>query len=1106
MKKTLSLLLVLAMVLTSFTAVFAADETEKTPGEILEQIGVLKGNTEGGLMLDKEVSRRDMVVLLSRLLGQEDEAKNFSGDTTFKDVKDTTDPDYDSYYVSYIAWAQANKLTNGVDESGEVFSPKRSQTEQEVLAYLLRALGYGFDEVKWEDVVAKAAELKLIDDAKADYSKAATREVLAKLSLQALKTKVKDSDKTLAEKLEITLPEAAKLEVKEVKADNLKEIKVVFNKSVDEESAVDENNYETDAGNIADINYSADDHTATILLDEAMKNKEEYELTIDGVKDAKTVLDVTKDFTVADNAIPEVVDVVGLGTKAVKVVMSEPVDGAKATNFKLDGKSAYGSVEVAAGRDIILKTYSDVSVGDHELTVSGLKDFAGFKLVESKHSFTVVEDKDAPTVTETRATLEKVVVTFSEDIDTVSKNNVYWKNGSTKNYADSAKRLAGNKFEFTFEGNKGLPVYETTLYIEGVKDYSGNKMATTEVVVKASIDETRPTVRKVEVKSSGKVIVVTFSKSVNTSSSKDEKGSALNRDNYKITDSDDNKQTISDITNPKKDNKTIEIELGTALKSSKDYTIKISGIKDNNKYPNYMVDYSETLSATEYNAPKLARVSVKQEDEKDERTFKVSLYFDKAMDLATLSDPANYLIATKKAGASDDTATNKLLSKFDDYDVDIKDSDGKIVLLTIVTDKDDDLAVAGVAGLGIKGSNGKEISNYGRIVPDTEGEEFVLKTAKATDRDEVELVFNLEVGEAPTSAFSVTGVGIEDVDVDGDTVTIKLSSDLDADVTNKLSITKSKVLAYDGTELIATTGQDLTDLELKDEVSPKIKAADILKEDVVGTTIKITVTFDEKLGTYASNWDDDLSVKAINGGKDITFTGEPVLDSGNPTNKLKLTVDLTQENLKNIDKTAFEVSTEDARYIEDAHQNVAADSSARTGIFEGIQDRVKNGGNEAAAEAAVKALEVAAEKDLTAKENLEAAEKAVTDAKVAVDKVSDTTVKAGLNARIVVAENKVKEARTKFDDELAVAAARTTVEKATYAKAPNTVINEDLAKTYVDDIIKGLDLKGVTYEINKVGFTAPTVGGDGSYIFNVKLSKGVATVTTNNITLEITAQ
>ncbi|MBU5436982.1 hypothetical protein KQI42_03110 [Tissierella sp. MSJ-40] len=938
MKRTLSLVLALVMVLGSFTGVFAAEtKAEKVNApEFLKKVGVLEGNDNGDLMLDKNLKRRDTVVLLSRLMGVEDVAKKFPAADDVLTFKDITDANY----KGYLAWSVSNKLIEG--HTPERFGFNEFITAQQYATILLRALGYEVNDDAYAKIMDTAKELGILKNVEAEAKTEITRAQMAEMTFNALGVKMKDKDETLANKLGITLPTPEKLEVVEVKADNLKEIKVVLNKAVNEESAVDLNNYETNAGDIADINYSADNNTIVILLDKAMKNKDKYELTIDGVKDDKNVLDVKKEFVALDNAIPEVVEVVALGTKAVKVVMSEPVDGAKASNFKLDGKSAYGSVEVAAGRDIILKTYSDVSIGEHELTVSGLKDFAGFKSVETKHSFTVEEDKEAPTVSEVKATLERVVITFSEDVDTISKNNVYWKNGSTKNYADSAKRLAGNKFEFAFNGSKGLPVHETTLYVEGVKDYSGNKMASTEVAVKASIDETRPVVRKVEVKNSGKTIVVTFSKSVNTSAAKDEKGSALRIDNYKVTDADDNKVTISEITNPKKDNKTFEIELGKALSSSKDYTLKISGIKDNNKYPNYMVDYSEKLLATEYNAPTLKNVSIgKYETSGDERKVEVTLYFDKAMDVATLGDPANYLVATKKEGTSDDNATNKVLSKFDDYDIDVKDSDGKIVVLTVVTDKSDRLEVVGVAGLGLKGANGKELTNYGKIVTPKETK-FALKSATATKRDKIEVEFTLEVKEAPVAAFSVDGVGIEDVTIDGTTVTIKLSDDLYADAHNKLAI-NDRVLAYDGTKFDGLkeikTG-DLTeyinyDGILKDEISPKLKSADA---KVVGNEIQITLIFDEalKAGLVASDVKGDLKVSTITEGKTVTI--QDVKEVRNEKNelveeKLLVTVDVNDSKLKDIDKTAFLVEVKDARYIVDKTKgNKAENASARTGI------------------------------------------------------------------------------------------------------------------------------------------------------------------------------
>ncbi len=78
MKKHLSIILALIMVLSTFTPAFGTnDEKElyEQAGEILKNIGVLEGSKSGDLMLNNKLKRQDMVVLISRLYKQEDKAK-----------------------------------------------------------------------------------------------------------------------------------------------------------------------------------------------------------------------------------------------------------------------------------------------------------------------------------------------------------------------------------------------------------------------------------------------------------------------------------------------------------------------------------------------------------------------------------------------------------------------------------------------------------------------------------------------------------------------------------------------------------------------------------------------------------------------------------------------------------------------------------------------------------------------------------------------------------------------------------------------------------------------------------------------------------------------
>ncbi len=162
------------------------------------------------------------------------------------------------------------------------------------------------------------------------------------------------------------MPEPEVLEVVEVYADNLKEIKVVFNKDVESE-LLNLDLYETDAGELEDA-FVENDNVLVLVLEDAMDNKKIIELTIDGTED----VDGVYEFTAYDNEIPEVVEVVALGTKAVKVVMSEPIESASTKDFRIDGKAVYGTTEVV-GREIVVKTYNSLSVGEHELTIRKIR-------------------------------------------------------------------------------------------------------------------------------------------------------------------------------------------------------------------------------------------------------------------------------------------------------------------------------------------------------------------------------------------------------------------------------------------------------------------------------------------------------------------------------------------------------------------------------------------------------------------------------------------------------------------------------------------------------------------------------------------------------------
>lgn len=822
-KRILSLVLALVMVLGTFGTVFAADTVQKDAAEFLAEAKVLLGDDKGNLNLDLKLERRDMVILLSRLMGDEEVASKFpvsEESPTWEDART------DAYYVPFFAWAQVNKFFAG--KTVKEFGPREAITAQDYAVVLLRALGYDVEgHDAWKAALADAKKLGILANVEVEDATEITRGQMSVMTLNALAVNVKDSTKTLAETLEIKLPVPAVLEA-EVVADNLKEIKVVFNKDVDAD-LLNLELYSTTAGEIEHA--VIEDGNVVVLTLKGNMTKKAYSLTIKGTKE----VDGKYNFTAGDNAIPAVESVVGLGTKALKVTMTEPIkDTKKVSNFTIDGKAVYGSVNVI-GREIIIKTYNALSVGEHDLTVSSLEDYAGFKSLATTVTFEVVEDKEAPTVVEVEApALEKVIVTFSEEVDAATVNNKTIYHGN-KVYPTSHKALTGNKYEFTFEGSKGLPLHETTIYVSGVADYSGNKMVAAEVAVKAVVDLTRPEVEEVTLSADRKVVTVKFTKNVELKDAK-----------FTILDKKDNKLII---VNTEKLAKSAKLTLGKALTLDGEYTLKITDVKDTNKYANYMADYSELISVSDVGQPNLALAEKTLDPGKkdEDAVYTLTLSFDKAMDFSTVSDPANYLVEVDGVIKPLSTLSNS---------IDILDSDGRKVEVKIYAEKDSKgkyIDVTGIAGLELKAANGKTISNYGKMEYFA-SEVFKNTKAVATAKDKVKVTFNQVVvnDKLDADVFTLTDgtktYEIDDVAISGKNVTLTLKDkvELPADTKDvRLKIAENEIKGYGNVELEETI------LTLKDELAPSI-----VKDGVSGVAtsnkVVLTVKFDEDLFNFSN--------------------------------------------------------------------------------------------------------------------------------------------------------------------------------------------------------------------------------------------------------------
>ncbi|MGE7752555.1 S-layer homology domain-containing protein [Lysinibacillus fusiformis] len=1062
--------------------------------------GIFEGVSATEFAPNKQLTRSEAAKILVDAFGLEGE-----GDLSeFADAS-TVKP----WAKSYLEIAVANGVIKGSEANGKTnLNPNAPITRQDFAVVFSRTIE-NVDATpkvdKIEVVDAKTLNVTLSDGTKETVT-------LEKALEPNKETEVTFKIKDVEYKAKVTYVVTTATAVKSVSATNLKEVVVEFDGTVDKETAEDESNYALKSGKtIKSVSLSDDKKTATVTLTDKLTNNKADAISISNVKAGDKEINVKNvEFTTVDNKIPEVTGIKSLGTKAVKVTLSEPVENLSATNFTLDGKAYFGNVVMGAGnKSVILTPYttSTLSVGDHKLTVSGAKDFAGFVSLNSTHEFKVVEDKDAPTITEATATLETVTLTFSEDVDmdTVKASNVYWKSGDSKKEASEFERIADNKYKFVFKGaDKTLPTGKVDVYVEDVKDYSDNKIAKdTKVTVTPEIDQTRPEVRKVT-SVDEKTIKVTFSKTV-------DKETAEKAGNYTVTDKDGKVVSVDKVTVDSKDSKSVIIDLYSKV-SVGENTITIKNVKDSTKLNNTMLDYTGKFTRSDKEGPKFETVI-----NADAKAKRVVLKFDKKMDAASLADSSNYLVRIDGTlqTLTDDVATLSV------------SNDATVVTITFAeTIKGNDVQFAtgktsGKANIGelqvmgVKDTSGNvhdKFNGKDNIIDLTVGttklalakidKDYDAKyTAELVDRKTVKVKFSTVIKSASSNAFTSNTHKIDSIQVDGtSTVTVKFKDEIKTDGSDlNLVANLSKFVDVADNEGPVREETISHTTNLLDSVKPVLDGEPVVKDAT------ITFTFSESLkaGGSADVLATDLTVTRVSDNKDLAISDYSV--AVNDKKQVVITLSDKREAA-----TAYKVTVKNAKYIIDSSvkKNAIADFSKTTA--DKVQTDSTIGENTAAQ--ALKALN----------EGIEAGTATVAQYTAAtITKVTDANltdvnaaVKAGKTAAakdLTVAE--IQALVNKYlADEAAKAVladlntAKAAVEGATYTL--ETADSEETAATKVKAAVEALTAvssKSFTAVVTKVSYTPATATTtDGEYKFTVKLTAADSqNVTTDTVTVVI---
>lgn len=941
MKKILSVALSTAMAFSMFASV-AFGDTAVSPQQQFDALkakGIFNGYPDGTAGLDKDMTRAEFAKVITKLLG----LKEITGTLSYTDKNYTAK----NWAVPYIEAVTAAGIMEGKNVEKKIFDFNGKVTVSEMATILTRALDLEIPAETnntapaWAKGYVQAAINAGLVDANTNFTANASRELLVGAayaideaqSLKVTKYEVSEGGKVVTftisdgETVKVTLDKAleanketevkftykeksftekvtyvveAATKVQSASSVNLKEVDVAFDGKVDKATATDKNNYSVDNNSkgIKSITLLADGKTARLLLNESSKFTQgtTYKVVVKNVKSSTgTVLPQGEvSFTSADNVLPTVTEVKALGTKVIKVTFSEPVVAPSSSNFQLDDKAFVGSVTPGANqREVILRDYTGtISEGAHKLTTSMIEDFAGLKSLAATTDFTVAADTEGPKVTEISATLEKVTVTFDEEIDpaSVTNDSFYWKSGSS-NKTGTVTQVASNVYEVVFNTDNRLPGYESTLFVE-VKDYSGNANAVKEHKINATVDLVRPQVVETTFGDRGnKTVTVRFDKAVTAS---DKKYYTVKKGNDVIP--------VESVTPADASGKIFYVNFFNPL-SSGTYNLKVADVQDTTALKNTLVEYNGTFVANDTANPTIVFTDYNQTNKK------LTLNFGREMDLATVQAKSNYYIKFQKAGAD-----ANFISIPNEVTVNPVNG-GKSVVLTFPENIDGTPVTFGPTGsvqevnvTGLRSKTGQVVA-LNRTPLETAANNQVQWTGTVQkDSRTFELTFNNVIANANIGDFQINGQYPSSVSINDNVVTLKSSTD----VNNGAAITvfaNSSIETYSNTKLNLPSN---TTVNVSNAVAPRVDEVSKVRTVNNAGAQEFVITFYNNVAsaTTASDVTGDLIVR------DLTTDNTPPLQAGTDYKVTgiannKVTVELAEA----FDKKPVSVEIKDAKFL-----------------------------------------------------------------------------------------------------------------------------------------------------------------------------------------------
>ena len=197
LKRALSLALASVMVMglavvgSNASYVDVTSKQNQEAIEVLQKVGIMVGDENGKFNPEAKVTRNEMAVIMANLMDYR--VSTYKGTSPFTDVPAWAEP--------YVAACYTNGIVSGYD--AKTFGGNDSVATSQAALMLMKVLGYFQFQSDFEDdwqlaTIRQGGKIELFEDVKSGVKEAMTRNDVAQLVLNALKSgMVEASDDTI---------------------------------------------------------------------------------------------------------------------------------------------------------------------------------------------------------------------------------------------------------------------------------------------------------------------------------------------------------------------------------------------------------------------------------------------------------------------------------------------------------------------------------------------------------------------------------------------------------------------------------------------------------------------------------------------------------------------------------------------------------------------------------------------------------------------------------------------------------------------------------------------------------------------------------------------